>query len=477
MDGVLLLVRFILAVTFAVAGISKLLDASGMRKSLLDFGVPGSLTRRAAFLLPAAELACAMALLPAGLALWGAIGTLILLFLFIAAIAANMARGKRPECHCFGQLHSEPVGWSTLVRNLVLSAMASVTILEGWQTPPPSYYAWLRGLHPIEAVVICFSLALAAVVTFCGWSLLHLLRQNGRLLLRLDAVEAELGLRSSPPAPGLAVGTPAPLFRLSAIDGSIVTLNGLRRQSERLLLIFTEPGCGGCDALMPDVAHWQDTFADRVSIVPISRGPLDANRVKAKEHGLRNYLLQLDDETSRAYQAEGTPTAVLVQNGLIASPLASGPDAIRELMSSAARPAPLAIGEGIRDLTMPDFDGRIVDLAELRGRPTLVLFWNPDCGFCQQMLEDIKAWESQRSEEAPRLVVISTGSAESNRAQGFQSTVLLDDNFRAGQVFGATGTPAAVMLDAEGRVASDVGVGADEVLSMARRERESAIVG
>jgi peroxiredoxin len=477
MDGVLLLVRLLLAGTFAVAGIAKFADAAGTRQSLLDFGAPGFLVRPAAFLLPLAELACALALFPARFAVWGAIGTLVLLGIFIAAIAASMARGKRPACHCFGQLHSEPVGWSTLARNLVLSAMAALTILQARQTSPPSLNGWLGGLHPIDAVALYFSLALAAVVAIGGWCLLHLLRQNGRLLLRLEAVEAELGLRASPAPPGLPVDTPAPPFRLSALDGSMVTFNALRRQSERILLIFTEPGCGGCDALMPDVARWQDTFADRVSIVPISRGPLEANRVKANEHGLRNYLLQLDDETSRAYQAEGTPTAVLVQNGLIASPVASGADAIRDLMATASAPPPLAKGERTHDLIMPDLDGRQLDLAELRDGPTLVLFWNPDCGYCQQMLGDIKAWESHRNEDAPRLLVISAGSVASNRAQGFQATVLLDGSFQVGQAFGATGTPAAVMLDAEGRVASGVGVGAEEVLALARGSRETAVAG
>jgi len=44
----------------------------------------------------------------------------------------------------------------------------------------------------------------------------------------------------------------------------------------------------------------------------------------------------------------------------------------------------------------------------------------------------------------------------------------LDAGFQAGQLFGATGTPAAVLLDEECRVASGVGVGAAEVLALAR---------
>jgi hypothetical protein len=64
-----------------------------------------------------AELTCAGALVPGSAATWGGAGALALLAIFIFGIAVNMARGRRPDCHCFGQIHSAPVGWTTLVRN------------------------------------------------------------------------------------------------------------------------------------------------------------------------------------------------------------------------------------------------------------------------------------------------------------------------------------------------------------------------
>jgi peroxiredoxin/uncharacterized membrane protein YphA (DoxX/SURF4 family) len=476
MDGVWLLVRLLLSATFAVAGITKATDPKGTRQSILDFGAPAALARPGARLLPLAELACAIALLPAASAVWGAAGTLALLLLFIAAIGISLARGRRPACHCFGQLHSAPIGWTTLARNVVLSVMACLVVLQGRETPSPSYIDWFGGLSRFEAAVLAFSLAMAALAAVWIWSLLHLLRQNGRLLLRLEAVEAKLGLRPAPPEPGLPVDTPAPPFRLAALDGSMVTLDSLRQAIDTLLLIFIEPGCGGCDALMPDVAQWQQAYADRLSIVLISRGAWEPNRAKAAEHQLRNFLLQPDEETSRTYQTEGTPTAVLIKNGRIASPVAGGADAIHALVAKATAPPPLAKGELAPDLALPDLNGEAVDLRGLRGRRHLLLFWNPDCGFCQEMLEDIKAWERDPPEDAPRLLVVSTGKPEANRAQGFRAPMVLDRNFHTGELFGATGTPAAVLLDEECRVASGVGVGAEEVLALARGARDSAAV-
>jgi thiol-disulfide isomerase/thioredoxin len=103
----------------------------------------------------------------------------------------------------------------------------------------------------------------------------------------------------------------------------------------------------------------------------------------------------------------------------------------------------------------------------LWGSETLVLFWNPGCGFCQQMLPDLKEWEMQAPKDAPRLVVVSAGSEEANREMGLTSPVLLDQSFATGRAFGASGTPSAVLVDAQGKVASEVAVGAPGVLELA----------
>ncbi len=135
MDLALLIARLLLAGVFAVAGIAKLLDREGSRKALVGFGVPGRIAPPLAILLPLAELAVALALLPLATAFWGAIGALVLLGLFVVGIAASMARGEAPDCHCFGQIHSEPAGWSTLIRNSILALSAAFVVFAGGVEP------------------------------------------------------------------------------------------------------------------------------------------------------------------------------------------------------------------------------------------------------------------------------------------------------------------------------------------------------
>jgi methylamine dehydrogenase accessory protein MauD len=465
MIAALLLARFLLAAVFAVAGVAKLADRTGFRRTLADFGLPHFLTPLVAWLVPVAELACAAALLPVVSAWWGAVGVLTMLVLFCVGIGVSLARGKRPDCHCFGQLQSSPIGWKTLARNAVLAGIAGFVMWQITAHPEASAAEWLRALSGTETAM----LALAVLAAMQFWMLFHLLRQNGRLLLRVEAIEQRVGISAevAPPPPGLPVNSDAPGFRLTALDGATVTLDMLRGPGIPVLLVFSEPDCAACDKLLPELEEWQPEHAEHVSIAIISRGKPEANRAKMAAHQLQNVLLQKDREVAAAYEVTATPSAVLVRDGKIASPLAAGIDGIRGLVRQAILPAPVKKGDSVPSLRFPDLQGKSIDLAKLGGRRTLLLFWNPSCGFCQQMLADVKEWERTGGDEDADLVVVSAGSLTENREQGFRSTVLLDPGFAGLHVFNAAGTPSAVILDQAGRVASDVGVGADEVRALA----------
>src|SRR5712691_10242068 len=99
-----------------------------------------------------------------------------------------------------------------------------------------------------------------------------MLRQNGRLLLRIEALENRAGSPVEAPPPGLPVGRAAPAFSLADLQGKMVTFDALRQQRKPVLLLFTEPGCAACDAALLDVSQWQREYEDRLLIVSISRG-------------------------------------------------------------------------------------------------------------------------------------------------------------------------------------------------------------
>ena len=98
------------------------------------------------------------------------------------------------------------------------------------------------------------------------------------------------------------------------------------------MLIFAEPSCGACEELQPKIAEWQREYADRVAVVPISRGQVEANRDRSKRNGVTGVLLQKDRELWDAYKVTATPSAVLITGGKISSPLAAGAEAITDLV-------------------------------------------------------------------------------------------------------------------------------------------------
>src|SRR5439155_13340696 len=121
----------------------KLMDLKETRKAVAAFGAPGRIAGGFAIALPLAELAIAGLLMPASTAAYASLGVLVLLAIFSAAISSNLARGRAPECHCFGQLHSAPVSWRTLVRNALLVALAAFALAESLRGRDRSAVAWL----------------------------------------------------------------------------------------------------------------------------------------------------------------------------------------------------------------------------------------------------------------------------------------------------------------------------------------------
>ena len=505
----LVLLRLLLAVVFVVSAFAKVADHDGFRLSLESFGVPGGVRPLAAWLVPALELLIALALLPAASAWLAAACALGLLLLFTLVIIVNLVGGRRPDCHCFGQLSTRPVGWGSVARNgLLIGAAAAVVGVRGPVNAGPSMVAWVARLSLGDQLGVAAVVVVLALVGAQAWMFTHLLRQNGRLLLRLDALEAALvraglppGMAERPaladPDVGLPAGAPAPAFRLERLDGGVSAMTDLLAPGRPLALAFVDPHCGPCGALLPELAQWERALAGEVTLALITSGTMEANNGKLSGHGLRHVLVQKSREVSDAYQAPGTPSMVLVEpGGTIGSPVAPGRDAIRGLMArfTAARHqpgalpvwsgpaarngsnghhqdggtvAPSRIGQPAPELRLADLDGKQVSLRSFRGHPALVLFWNPGCGFCQGMLEDLKTWETRRSGASPSLLVISAGSVEANRAMRLRSAVVLDTGFESGRAFGASGTPSAVLVDKDGRIASEVVVGARAVLALA----------
>jgi peroxiredoxin len=120
---------------------------------------------------------------------------------------------------------------------------------------------------------------------------------------------------------GLPVGSPAPLFCLSRLDGNELSLD--EYQGQRVLLVFSDPNCGPCNQLAPQLEHIHRRTND-LQVLMISRAEPTINRAKVAEHGLTfPVLLQREWEISREYGMFMTPIAYLIdERGIIAADVA-----------------------------------------------------------------------------------------------------------------------------------------------------------
>src|SRR6516225_9535910 len=174
------------------------------------------------------------------------------------------------------------------------------------------------------SVFQCAFVLMWLILAACGWLGWQLLRQNGRVLLRLDELEKRLDelefgepeaepdqnrdgepanqnhdassatngetdranrfsnrslARSKLKRDGLKAGEPAPDFRLPCLDGTERSLQAFR--GRRVLLVFSDPHCGPCQALAPHLEQFHRAHRN-LSVVMISRGEPKENRAKVK---------------------------------------------------------------------------------------------------------------------------------------------------------------------------------------------------
>ncbi len=319
MHLIIVLLRLALSAVFGIAGVTKLLDQRGTREAVKNFGSPESLAPALSIVLPIAELAIATGLLFAGTVGAGALAALLVLGLFVVAISVNLAQGHTHDCHCFGQLYSRPLGWPTLVRNLVFMLGAGIVLWQAQASPAASVFNMLAQLSSFQWLLL-----IGALVMVVG------------ILIYLQRRQKSLAAKTSGPPQGLPLDSIAPPFELPAYAGGTSSLAQLLAYGQPLLLIFTNPKCGSCVVLFKEINEWQESHREQLTIALISFGTIKENFVNVARNGLGEVLLQQEREVAEKYGANVTPTAVVVNaGGRIASPLAAGADEIRKLLSTA----------------------------------------------------------------------------------------------------------------------------------------------
>jgi thiol-disulfide isomerase/thioredoxin/uncharacterized membrane protein YphA (DoxX/SURF4 family) len=483
MEGILLLIRIFLAGVFALAGVGKLLDLEGSEKAVREFGVHEELAKPLAFLLPAAELLIALALLPVSTAWLGGIGGFLLLAVFIGGMIWQMAKGNAPDCHCFGAIHSEPVSKKSLIRNLVFAILAFFLVARGADKQGLS----LTDLTSEMAIQLFLGLATLGLLGAVVYYLKKISEQQTQIMRRIEILElvSHEGGREveredvHDPHDSLPIGAVAPDFELPDLSGRIVTFEHLLTKVKPLLFFFVSPTCGPCQALLPEIEEWQNELRDKVEFIFISSGKPEANAEKFGGGNFKQILLQEDKEVSALFHAKWTPTAIFINSdGVIASHLAVGDDGIRDLLKKIqvenldkeavfiANSSQVKIGEEVPEFSLTDIEGREISSRDFQGKKTLVTFWSTTCPHCQNMIEELKEWDKQKGMDEPNLLVFSEGDVEKHKEIGLKSPIVLDEGYKTAEQFGMFGTPSAVLVNENGKIVSETATGAANIWAL-----------
>lgn len=484
METVLLLFRVLLAGIFALAGTTKLLDLTGAKKALQDFGVPGGVALPGAVALSLAELAVAAFLLSVETSWYAAIAAVVLLGLFIVQMAYQLAQGNAPDCHCFGQIYSEPVGKASLVRNFVFAAPAVALIVSGRGTQGMALTDPRLDVMQLAFGVVIVGLLAAAVA-----QLRKVLKRQDEIMKRIELIEAVSHAEghvhredAGHPNDGMPIGAVVGDIEAKGLDGGTITMADIRSGGQPVMFLYVSPSCRPCEALLPEVVAWQEELRGKVRFAAITSGSEKDNRAKFGDK-FDVMLVQQGRELSDLIGAKWTPTAVLMgSDGRIASHAAAGDVAIRELVEGIRKDEPerefayytngngtaqtLKIGEAVPEIEVTDIEGREFTAADLKGKQTLVTFWSTGCSHCANMLPELREWDASKGDDEPSLVVFSDGNEDLLREFGLRSRVILDEGHRTAGTLGMWGTPSAVLVNEDGVIITETAIGAPNIWSL-----------
>lgn len=491
MDEILLLIRLFLFGVFALAGVGKLLDLEGSERAIKGFGVPDDLAKPAAFVLPAAEIVIAFMFLARTTAWAGAILALLLLLVFTAGMIVQMAKGNAPECHCFGQIHSEPVGKTSLLRNIGFAILALFLTAQGRSNQGLGLTQFSTDM--LQAVLLFGLLILFGVAVIY---LKKIFEQQVQIQRRIEILElvsrdgAQVERENAgSPAESLPIGAPFPEFELADTQGKRVKMSDFLNRKKPSLFIFVSPDCGPCNALYPEVQEWQEALKEKLDIVLVSSGSISANVEKFGDTA--DVLLQENRELAESVRARWTPTAIYVNaRGKIASHPAAGDTAIRELVekltaedlekehvyfaNSDNGDIPLKIGEKLPEISLVDINGEPITNDTFKGKDSLVLFFSLTCPYCVKMIDELKEWDEVRGESDPNLIVFSDGDAEAHSELGLKAPIVLDESYKLSGEIGMAGTPSAILVNENGEIVTETGIGASRIWSLIGKTRPNS---
>ena len=339
-------------------------------------------------------------------------------------------------------------------------------------------------------MVACIVIEALVAITL-GLVLFQVLKQQGRILHRLDELELKAAGVSAPAE--LEIGTLVQNFQAPDVSGKNVSLSDFR--DRRVLLIYWNPECGFCDMLAAELAPLQTALKkNNTEVVLVTYGDVESNRKLAVEHGLDSTILLIESSPAKEFivnelfKHRGTPSAYLLdEQKRVIQALAVGMDDILRIAREACdrqgsiRKLPLTESRIVRDglkagtpapaFRLPDIHGGTVSLDQFRGRKLLLVFSDPQCAPCDQLAPKLAELHRKHENNGLAVVMVGRGDPEQNKKKAVQHRiefpVLLQEKWKLSRQYGIFATPVAFLVGKDGVIARNVATGPDEIMTLA----------
>jgi thiol-disulfide isomerase/thioredoxin len=304
-----LVVVLTLVAVLLTSGVAKLRDRRATRDAFTALRVPAIVPADvAAPALPWVEIAAAALLLvtPSGWLVPVAVVVLLLMLAYTALVARALTFDEPVTCSCFGSLGRHEVDPTTLVRNLLLTALASAVVwfaLDGGSVP--SALGTLDG---------------------AGWW----------TLAASAAAAAVAGLVVGGPASAASTASAEddlldyerqtiPYGALTLHDGTSTSIARLAAAQARLLVVLN-PGCGPCVRTAEQLDEWAARLAPAVGVVAIY--PDEASARAAGEHAYDLAAWEPELNVRRVFSVVAPAAVLLGADGFLAGGPVDGEDAV-----------------------------------------------------------------------------------------------------------------------------------------------------